>query len=146
MSLEILSMTDIEQLSSWALNEFGLTDSGWTFSWDRAVRRAGCCHFSTRRITISFPIFSIEVNREHVLDTILHEVAHALAGHRAGHGPDWKAVALQLGARPERCHQLEVPRRVLGTCACEGRHWRAWAPVSVTHRCRTCVTAIVWSR
>lgn len=38
-----------------------------------------------------------------VRDTILHEIAHVLAGIRAGHGPAWKDVARSLGARPEAC-------------------------------------------
>ena len=33
-------------------------------------------------------------------DTILHEIAHAIAGVEAGHGPAWKAVAQRLGATP----------------------------------------------
>ena len=33
-------------------------------------------------------------------DTILHEIAHAIAGANAGHGPVWKAVAKRIGAAP----------------------------------------------
>ena len=33
-----------------------------------------------------------------VRDTILHEIAHALAGAKAKHGPAWKAIARRLGA------------------------------------------------
>ena len=38
-----------------------------------------------------------------VTDTILHEIAHALAGPGAGHGPAWKATASRLGATPKSC-------------------------------------------
>ncbi|MYB34820.1 MAG: SprT family zinc-dependent metalloprotease [Gammaproteobacteria bacterium] len=31
---------------------------------------------------------------EQVNDAILHEIAHALAGPKAGHGSEWKAIAL----------------------------------------------------
>ena len=37
---------------------------------------------------------------ELVTEVILHEIAHALAGPEAGHGPEWKAIAIRLGARP----------------------------------------------
>src|SRR4051794_3305682 len=88
-----LTMAEIEQLAEWALRDFGLTDLGWRFAWDRALRRAGCCKYSVRQVTLSWPIFAIETNREEVLNTILHEVAHALVGPGAGHGALWKAAA-----------------------------------------------------
>lgn len=35
-----------------------------------------------------------------VADTILHEIAHAIVGYEAGHGPTWKRMAKLLGANP----------------------------------------------
>ena len=35
-----------------------------------------------------------------VTNTILHEIAHALAGAKPGHGPAWKTVARRIGATP----------------------------------------------
>lgn len=43
---------------------------------------------------------------EEVRETTLHELAHAVAGHEAGHGPRWKAAAVRLGAVPRRCASL----------------------------------------
>lgn len=43
-----------------------------------------------------------------VRNTILHEIAHAIAGAAAGHGPKWKAAALAVGARPERCSSIPL--------------------------------------
>ncbi len=40
-------------------------------------------------------------------DTLLHEIAHALAGHRAGHGPVWRKIAREVGAKPKRCYRAE---------------------------------------
>lgn len=35
------------------------------------------------------------------LDTTLHEIAHALVPHaKTAHGPEWKAMAIKLGAKP----------------------------------------------
>ena len=36
-----------------------------------------------------------------VTDTILHEIAHALVGTAARHGPDWRKAALSIGATPQ---------------------------------------------
>ena len=41
----------------------------------------------------------------------MHEIAHALVGAAAKHGPAWKAAALRLGAKPhasERSHEAVV--------------------------------------
>ena len=81
--------------------EYGLV--GWRARLDGAVRRFGCCHFRRKEITLSYEL--AELNDEAtVLDTILHEIAHALAGPRAGHGPHWKHIARSIGCSAERCY------------------------------------------
>jgi len=52
--------------------------------------------------------------------TLLHELAHLLAQHRAGrrkippHGPEWQQACIDLGIENEtRCHDLPLPRRTL---------------------------------
>lgn len=82
-------------------------EPGWTFDFDHARRRAGQCRFDLRRITLSRHLaarYDDDTNRQ----TILHEIAHALAGHAAGHGPRWKAVAISLGCPPRARHDGEV--------------------------------------
>jgi len=91
-----------EQLALRVMAHWGLTARGWRFSFDRAKKRFGSCRHHEKRITLSRPLTEIGSEAD-VLDTIRHEVAHALAGPRAGHGPKWKAMAEQVGAKPERC-------------------------------------------
>ena len=43
---------------------------------------------------------ALEGSEEQIRDTVLHEIAHAIAGHEAGHGPLWKATARRIGATP----------------------------------------------
>jgi predicted SprT family Zn-dependent metalloprotease len=75
----------------------------WTVAFDKAIRRFGSCSHRKRRITLSEPL--IRLNSKHeVRDTILHEIAHALCGHRHGHDAKWKVTAARIGARPERCY------------------------------------------
>ena len=103
------------------MNKHGLTD--WAFGFDRSVRRFGCCHYQTKTITLSEKL--VELNNEAtVLDTILHEVAHAIVGHSEGHGTCWKAKARELGCTAERCYSSDtvtaVNRSFIGTCpSCE---------------------------
>ena len=34
------------------------------------------------------------------VDNLLHEIAHAIVGREAGHGPLWKVTARRIGATP----------------------------------------------
>lgn len=143
----LLTLSDLHELAEMALAEHGLRDEGWSFRWDRAVSRAGCCNYRSRTISLSLPIFTIEQNREEALDTILHEVAHALAGRAAGHGPRWREVAVAVGARPERCHSLATPEApLIGVCGCGPRHQRVRRPPRGSrYVCRACSIVIRWS-
>lgn len=89
------------------LDEHGLDH--WDVVIDRAVKRFGSCNYRERVISVSGPLAAIN-DEDDTRDTILHEIAHALAGHKAGHGPEWRAVCRQIGARPERTTDAQVPQ------------------------------------
>lgn len=101
-----------------------LHGQGWKLQWDNAARRFGSCDWRTKTITMSRHL--VELNsREEVEDMIRHEIAHALAGSRAGHGDKWRSNAALVGARPERCYNGQKvaapPRKWKGTCPRCGR-------------------------
>ena len=81
---------------------------GWTLVFDNAKARAGACRFNRREVSLSRPSTRLRSEPD-VRDTILHEIAHALAGHAAGHGPDWRRTALRIGASPTRCVVQDTP-------------------------------------
>ena len=93
----------------------------WKIKRGRGVKLAGLCSYRERAITLSMKLLPTWP-REDVIDTILHEIAHALAGSGAGHGPDWKAVCRRIGANPERCWDSVTLPTVEGkwtqTCGC----------------------------
>jgi hypothetical protein len=101
-----------------ALREHGLTDSGWTGGLDRAARRFGVCRGKQKRITLSLALVRLNEEDE-VRDTVLHEIAHALAleefGVNCGHDDRWKAICVRIGARPSRCFDGEEVRMPKGT-------------------------------
>ena len=101
-----------------ALKQHGLADSGWTGGLDRAARRFGVCRGKQKRITLSLPLVRLNEEDE-VLDTVLHEVAHALAfeefGVNCGHDARWKAICLRIGARPSRCFDGDEVRMPTGS-------------------------------
>ncbi len=94
---------DLNELRATALREMkahGLT--GWTFALTDAKRQLGACKYRSKRIEIA-EFYARNSPEETVLDTLRHEIAHALAGASARHGPKWKAVAVRLGATPRAC-------------------------------------------
>lgn len=67
-------------------------------------RRLGTCNWTKKHIRLSDRLLS-HSSHEQILDTVLHEVAHAIAHERHGlnikpHGAEWKHYAVLLGARP----------------------------------------------
>ncbi len=92
-----------------SLEEHGLSE--WTASLDNAVRRFGVCDISNKRISLSRKLCDLNSDEE-VTDTILHEIAHALAykrhGVSCGHDNRWKSICEEIGARPEACYDDAV--------------------------------------
>lgn len=87
----------------------GLHD--WSLRFGNARRKLGECRAEEKLIVLS-RAHAAEGAPDDVSDTILHEIAHALAGPAAGHGPAWKSVARRLGARPaSRAHETDAARR-----------------------------------
>jgi predicted SprT family Zn-dependent metalloprotease len=90
----------------------------WSFEFDRSKVRFGRCHYGRKEISLSRHL--VELNDEaEVRETILHEIAHALAPRKAGHGPAWRAVAKSIGCNAKRCYGEEVMRprpKYQGTC------------------------------
>lgn len=93
-----MQVNDAIQLTNAELQKWGLND--WTLKFNnRLTRVLGRCVFNKK--TIELQTRFVKENPEHiVLDTIRHEIAHALAGYKAGHGPEWRLWAIKVGANP----------------------------------------------
>lgn len=89
---------------------------GWSFQFDHATKRAGCCNYRDRVISVA-DAYARSATDEQVNDTILHEIAHALVGKAHGHNPVWQATAIALGCSGTRCHDVQfAPPRYIVTC------------------------------
>ncbi len=77
-----------------------------TFS-DRMVSTAGKAKLKEHSIVLNAHLLA--ANPDHLLQVVVHEVAHLLAhklhGDR-GHGPAWKQLMGVLGLEARRCHSL----------------------------------------
>lgn len=114
------AVSDLERVRHWAKALFALhLDASWTFDFDRATRRAGLCNFSRKRITVSRHLAE-RFDDDAIHQTLLHEVAHALAGPHAGHGVEWRRTARGLGYVGGVTHD--------GPIADERARWRGSCP------------------
>jgi predicted SprT family Zn-dependent metalloprotease len=98
-----------------------LPGTPWKFEWDSALRRFGACHYRTRRLTISAAIAGKNDDWDFI-ETMLHEIAHALAGPWAKHGPLWAAQCTRVGIPANRCYSSAVVAtpRLEWTATCKG--------------------------
>ncbi|RGE24209.1 SprT-like domain-containing protein [Leucobacter sp. wl10] len=111
----------------------------WTFGFDHAKRRAGLCNYTGRRITVS-RYLAQKFDDDEIHQVLLHEVAHALAGAAAGHGPAWKRIAADIGYVGGRTHDGEIAHERapwIGACPAGHEHFRFRRPTRVTS-CAMC--------
>ena len=89
---------------------------GWRIKFDHARRRAGQCDYTNKTISLS-RLYVRHADIDHIRDTILHEIAHALVGPRHGHDAVWRQKAREIGCTATRCHDLSFARaRWMMTC------------------------------
>lgn len=82
----------------------------WTFQFDDAARRFGYCSYARKVISLSKSLVKLN-DLYRVNDTILHEIAHALAGSGAGHGREWKETARGIGCSATRTYSKETVKQ-----------------------------------
>lgn len=94
------------------------------FEWTRAKKALGHTKFlGETPIIIGLSTYWVErLSEPEVTDTILHEIAHAKAGRAAGHSFEWKRVAREVGAKPDRCARVNIPQDHLWTGQCPAGH------------------------
>lgn len=118
-------------LVTFNLYKYKLLQNGWRFSWHNKKVSLGTCSYNKKRIYLAE--WYVELNDEdEVTDTILHEIAHALAYQRHGsaghgHGEIWKSICVEIGAKPERLHKGKLDRP-------EGHHKYVDTCCGVTYR------------
>ena len=125
-------MTTLEAVRSRAehLMTAHLGAGSWSFGFDHAKTRAGQCDFARKRITVSRHL-AVRFSEDDVDQVLLHEIAHAVAGARAGHGPTWRRTAKALGYTGSRLYDGPVASELapwIGTCPAGHEHFRYRTP------------------
>ena len=128
-------MAELDRVRRWAeaLIALHLDQTVWTFGFDNAKTRAGLCNFDKHRITVSRYLAG-RYEDDEIHQVLLHEVAHALAGPRVGHGPRWRSIARGLGYVGKRTHDGAIADEFapwIGTCPAGHVHYRYKRPTRI---------------
>ncbi len=141
-----------EAMARELMEQHGVAAAGWRFVWSHGRRQLGSAHVRRLRKgrqikTIRLSRHLVQLNSEaEVRDTILHEIAHAIAGIEHGHDATWKAVCVRIGATPQRLAgedvQIVPPRYTIVCRQCEraiAHRYRRVNPRRLQHSyCRQC--------
>jgi len=88
----------------------------WSVCLDDSGSRAGACDYRDKVISLS-RLFLRGAPADEVRDTLLHEVAHALAGAAHHHDAHWRKIAREIGCSARTCHDIEfAPPRWIMRC------------------------------
>lgn len=105
----------------------------WEFGFDSAKRRLGACHWENHRLTVSRYLVDLHTLDE--IDQVMrHEIAHALAGSNAGHGPKWRKLATSIGYRHVKISGDQIgdaTAKLIGTCPSGHKVYRHRRPKTV---------------
>lgn len=129
----VMDKHTMETMARAAMNAHGLRH--WKLHIGTARQQAGSCNGRTNTIMLShllmkgWPV-------EEVMDTILHEIAHALTPRDKGHGDKWRAKCVEIGAKPDRTYDGSLAREAraadpalmgkwLQSCECNDDRGRA---------------------
>lgn len=77
-----------------------IRNEGWTLTFNRRVRALGLCDYSKKEVQIS-TCFMATNTLEEMIDTIIHEIAHALCPGE-NHGKVWRETFISLGGDGQR--------------------------------------------
>jgi predicted SprT family Zn-dependent metalloprotease len=150
---ELERAAEVSKLARQLMDEHGLHD--WTFQLSKTLNAFGYCWYIKQLIEISEHFVLSDM--EKIRDTILHEIAHALAYKEygsagKGHGFYWKHVCRRIGADPERCWSDDDPGIVMSkpyqwklSCPTCGRFWlrHRLRERTARGRCPDCKTTVV---
>ena len=138
-----ITLKEISEFAYKKLHDYELYD--WIFGFDLAQNRGGVCNYTRKRITLSVTFCSV-ATKEVIFDTVLHEIAHALAGYKEAHGPKWKNIARSIGCKATVCHSIDHGLdRWKGYCPC-GETWKRKRLQKRIRsaRCPKCKDKITW--
>jgi superfamily II DNA or RNA helicase/predicted SprT family Zn-dependent metalloprotease len=94
------------------LDKHGLNDWKVRLTTDPNVPYLGLCSFKDKAIILNAHHCDIHPDAE-IIDTIKHEIAHALVGIGHAHDEVWRSKAKELGCNGLPCSHLNLPAHII---------------------------------
>lgn len=115
-----MDIRQVKQMAVNLMNKYGLLTQGWSFKFDNAKVRFGSCNYTDKEITLSRPLCVLN-SEEQILDTILHEIAHALCPGQ-NHNKVWQRKAIEIGCSGNRCYSSSnvIQPKLKYSAVCKG--------------------------
>jgi predicted SprT family Zn-dependent metalloprotease len=133
-----VNLTHAEAIATTLMKEYGIWDKGWRFQWNNNKTRLGLCRYGVKTLEMS-RLHVPHNDVEFVNETMLHEIAHAIAGSRAAHGWEWQRVYRSIGGNGQRTGNSAAQLQTAWTGKCSNGHSTSQhrAPLRV-HSCGKC--------
>jgi predicted metal-dependent hydrolase len=90
-----MTTKNVKNLAKALLTIHGLHD--WDIVMNNNKLSVGMCCSDTKRIFYSKRF--LEIEKAEIIDTILHEIAHALVGNEHDHNDIWREKAISIGCK-----------------------------------------------
>lgn len=96
MELELAAEMARTELKKWGLED-------WSFKFNDRHCSFGLCRYDEKTIFLSKYLVNLNTV-ERTMQTVLHEIAHALLGPGHGHDNEWKKLCIKIGGNGVRCY------------------------------------------
>lgn len=136
-----MSATRYDFVRSWAEREMAkhIDLDVWSLEFDNAKTRAGVCKHGPKIIGLSRLFIDVSTDEE-IMQTVLHEIAHAMVDAKAGHNKVWRETATAIGYRHKPLDGREIGERNapwIGQCLKGHDFYRFQRPRSAMY-CKAC--------
>lgn len=141
-----MTLAEITEKAEEFLKKHKLDD--WRFAFSLTSKIGGQCWHNRHVVTISVT-YCQKATKAEIINTLLHEIAHALAGYGNGHNHVWQRIARSIGCNANRCHSVQhTPAKWVGECGCIGYLWKRqrMTKLARTGTCSSCNQTIKWVR
>ena len=145
--VEMVANLYLQKTFDYKREDFKISEHGYKFKWDnKSTKRFGACSPRRKAIILSKKICEVNLdNGVMIVDTILHEIAHAIQvikSHYASHDNEWKSIAMSIGcngkARYDEHSIIQPKMKYTAVCPCCKRETGFYKKPKRSYSCGKC--------
>ena len=137
----VAELTEVHAMAEKLMaNHLRGTKDPWTFRFDNAKKRGGLCNHGTKTISMSKYLCELW-SLDECEQTMLHEIAHALAPKHHRHTQEWYDIAVSIGYTGWITHRNEIATHRatwVGLCPAGHEYHRFRKPYHRKESCPKC--------